>query len=289
MRRSAHRLLPSIPALALAVACAAAAPEAPSAAAPDARAIVEQSVQAMYYPGRDMRARVRMEIVEADGSKKYRLMTVLRLNQPGGDQKYLLYFHEPGDVRRMTCMVQKYAGRDDDRWIYVPLVNRIRRVTAPERSRFLGSDFLREEFSGRDAAADSHTVAGRERRDGRTCWVIESVPKPRTAEYTRCTSWIDQATHLPIRQEFRDEKGGLQRVYTAARIETVRGAGGARHPVALVRTMTDGTGTRHTTLTYESVRFDTGLKESDFSEEHMQVQLSDWLPDERLAVPKKPR
>jgi len=232
---------------------------------------------------------VRMEIAEANGTKKDRLMTVLRLNLANDDQKYLLYFHEPGDVRRMTCMVNKYAGRNDDRWIYVPLVRKVRRVTAPERSRFLGSDFLREEFSGRDAAADSHAVVGREKRDGRDCWVIESVPKPRTAEYARCRSWIDRATDLPVRQEFRDERGELQRVFTAARIETVRGAGGERYPFAKSRTMSGANGKQHTTLLYETVAFDTGLRETDFSQQHMQMQLSDWLPEERLAAPAGPR
>jgi hypothetical protein len=293
-------LFPVLLALGLSIAGAPAAragvgasstPAAPAAAdsAPDARTLVERSVQAMYYAGRDMKARVRMEIVEANGMKKHRLMTVLRLDLAGGDQKYLLYFHEPGDVRRMTCMVNKYAGRDDDRWIFVPLVNRIRRVTAPERSRFLGSDFLREEFSGRDAVADSHTVVRREKRDGRDCWVIESVPKPRTAEYARCTTWIDRETHLPIRHEFRDDKATILRVYTAGRIETVRGAGGAKYPVPRLRTMTAGTGTQRTALLYESVAFDTGLQEADFSEQHMQMQLSDWLPEERLAEPKGSR
>ena len=119
--------------------------------------------------------------------------------------------------------------------------------------------------------------------------MIESVPKPRTAEYARCTTWIDRATDLPIRHEFRDEKGGLQRIYTAGRIEAVRGAGGATYPVARLRTMTAGTGTQRTALLYESVAFDTGLQETDFSEQHMQMQLSDWLPEERLAEPKGSR
>lgn len=267
---------------------AAADPTVPAAAdsALDGRAVMDRAVRALYYPGQDLRALIRMEIVERDGTKRYRLMTALRLNLPEGEQRYLLYFHEPGDVRRMTCMVQKHVGRADERWMFVPVANRVRRVTAPERSRFLGSDFVREEFSGRDAAADSHVVVRMEELKGRRCYVVESTPREPGTEYSRCTSWVDAATFLPMRQEFRGEKGELLRVYTADRVTEVRGAGGARYPTPLVRTMTNGSGDRWTRMTYESVAYDIGLHESDFSQTHMQEPLAEWLPD---GVARSPR
>lgn len=263
----------------LALALAAAGAPARADTALDGRAVMERAVRALYYPGGDMRALIRMEIAERDGTKRYRLMTALRLNLPDGDQRYLLYFHEPGDVRRLTCMVQKHVGRIDDRWMFVPVANRVRRVTAPERSRFLGSDFVREEFSGRDAAADSHTVARMESWQGRRCYVIESTPREKGTEYSRCTSWVDAESFLPLRQEFRGERGELLRVYTGERVKEIRGAGGARYPTPLVRTMADGTGERWTRMTYEAVAYDVGLREADFSEEHMQTPLSAWLPE----------
>jgi hypothetical protein len=245
----------------------------------DGHAVMERAVRAMYYPARDMRARIRMEIAERGGVVRLRVMTELRLNLPDGDQRYLLYFHQPGDVRRMTCLVHKHVGRVDDRWMFVPIANRVRRVTAPERSRFLGSDFVREEFSGRDAAADSHTVVRMEPREGRRCYVVESVPREPGTEYARAVSWIDAKNFLPLRQEFYGERGQLLRVYTAERVKEIRGAGGVRYPTPLVRTMTSGTGGRWTRMTYESVAYDIGLSESDFSETHMQEPLSRWLPE----------
>lgn len=250
-------------------------------ALPTGRSVMERAVRAMYYAGRDMRALIRMEIAERGGVVRVRVMTELRLSLEDGDQRYLLYFHQPGDVRRMTCMVHKKVGQVDDRWMFVPLANRVRRVTAPERSRFLGSDFVREEFSGRDAAADSHAVVRMERRGGRRCYVVESVPREPGTEYARCTSWIDAENFLPLRQEFYDERGKLLRVYTAERVKRIRGAGGVRYPTPLVRTMTSGTGRRWTRMTYESVAYDIGLSESDFSESHMREPLSEWLPERR--------
>ena len=36
---------------------------------------------------------------------------MLRVNMPGGDQKYFMYFHAPGDVRRIAFLVYKYAAK----------------------------------------------------------------------------------------------------------------------------------------------------------------------------------
>jgi Outer membrane lipoprotein-sorting protein len=265
-----------------------AARAAPADSTLDGRAVMERAIRALYYPGHDMRARIRMEIAERGGVVRLRVMTELRLNLPEGEQRYLLYFHKPGDVRRMTCMVHKHVGRDDARWMFVPIANRVRRVTAPERSRFLGSDFVREEFSGRDAAADSHTVVRTEPWQGRRCYVLESVPREHGTEYARCTSWIDVENFLPLRQEFRGERGELLRVYTSERVKSIRGAGGARYPTPLVRTMANGTGKQWTRMTYESVAYDIGLSESDFSEAHMQEPLSQWLPEKGMKA-KQPK
>ncbi len=249
----------------------------PAPAAPDAHEIMVRMNQASYYSGKDMRARITMQIVNREGDSRPRVMTMLRLTLPDDrDQKYLVYFHEPGDVRRMTCMVNKHLTGPDERWIFVPAVNRVRRIEAPERSRFLGSDFVREEFSGRDPDADTHTLLRDEKVEGRACWVIESAPKDQV-EYARCVSWIDQKTYLPLRQEFYDAGGRLERTFTGGGIQEIKGRDGKRHATLTQRKMMAASGDHWTTVALDSVEYDTGLRESDFSEEHMKVQLSDWL------------
>ncbi len=246
-------------------------------APPDGRGIMARMNEAYYYAGKDMRARVTMEIVDREGDTRPRVLTVLRLTLPGGrDQKYLVYFHEPGDVRRMTCMVNKHATGPDDRWIFVPAVNRVRRIEAPERSRFLGSDFLREEFSGRDVDADTHTLLREVKVEGRACWVVQSVPKE-PVEYARCDSWIDQQTYLPLKQEFRDAQGQVQRTFEGRRIKEIKTRAGKTYPTLTERRMKAASGDHWTRIVFDSVEYDTGLRDADFSEDHMKMQLSDWL------------
>ena len=234
-------------------------------------------MKAWYYQGNDVIARLRMEIVGRGGEKRYRVMTMLRKNVGDkGEQRYLIYFHEPGDVRRMTCMVWKHVGANDERWMFVPAANRVRRVAAPERSRFLGSDFTREEFSGRDASADLHRVDRYERYEGHPCWVVESVPK-KTVEHARMTTWVDTTTFIPWKQEFRDRRGEIFRTYTSDRVEEIASATGRMCLSITERTLWARDKVSYTKLYMDAARYDAGLTDADFSSAHLEVPLDSWF------------
>lgn len=244
-------------------------------ALPEGQAIMERCVRAWYYAGDDAVARIRMELVDRSGAKRYRLMTMFRMNLPGEEQRYLLYFHEPGDVRRMTCMVSKHPGGNDERWMFVPAAGEIRRVSAPERSRFLGSDFLREEFAGRSASEDTHRLDRFERLEGRPCWVVESVSK-KPVDYASVTTWVDTTTSLPWKQEFRDRRGSIFRTYVTDKVALIDGPGGRKIPTITERTLWARGKTSHTRLLVESIRYGVGLESADFKKEHLLVPLDSW-------------
>ena len=178
--------------------------------------IVARSQEAFLAPGDDMSVRVTMRLINKAGRERVREMTMLRKDLDGGDQKYFMYFHRPGDVRDMTFMVWKYEGRPDDRWLFVPAIRLVRRIAANDsRSSFVGSDFTYEDVSGRDVDADTHTLVGEETLDGTACYVVESVPKASDPEYQRKVAWIASTTFLPPKEEYYDRRGALYRVYSA--------------------------------------------------------------------------
>jgi hypothetical protein len=243
--------------------------------------IIENSQLAFYYQGHDMKADVIMELIAKGGGKRTRVMTMLRFDETkGANQKYFIYFHEPSDVRRMTFMVWKYPTEEDDRWIFVPAVDLIRRIAADDkRSSFVGSDFTYEDVSGRDVAADTHTLIGSERLDDRDCYVIQSVPHE-PIEYTRRLSWIDQSTFLPLKEEYYDAQNELYRVFTADKIEEIKvGDDTAANvfPTVTRRTMKNLKTEHRTEAVYKSVTYNLGLKDKDFSERNMRRPPRSWI------------
>ena len=243
--------------------------------------IIENSQLTFYYQGDDMKARVIMELIDKGGGKRTRDMTMLRRDQTeGGNQKYFIYFHKPGDVRRMTFMVWKYPTKEDDRWIFIPAVDLIRRIAADDkRSSFVGSDFTYEDISGRDVASDTHTLLRSEMLEERECYVIQSVPKEPT-EYTKRLSWIDKKTFLPLKEEYYDAQNEVFRVFTADKIEEITGAEGKDKkvfPTVTKRTMKNVKTGHRTEVTYKSVSYNLGLKDKDFSERQMRRPPRSWI------------
>jgi outer membrane lipoprotein-sorting protein len=243
--------------------------------------IIEKYQLAFYYLGQDMKAEAVMELIDKGGAKRTRVMTMLRFDETkGGNQKYFIYFHKPGDVRRMTFMVYKYPAKDDDRWIFVPAVDLIRRIAADDkRSSFVGSDFTYEDVSGRDVASDTHNLLRSEKLDGQDCFVIESIPKEPT-EYTKRLSWIDKKTFLPLKEEYYDAQSELYRIFTADKIEDIKvgeGTGENLFPTVTRRTMKNLKTGHRTEVVYKSVSYNLGLKDKDFSERHMRRPPRSWI------------
>jgi len=243
-----------------------------NAQAASAEEIMERSQRAFHYAGNDARGKLTMELIDRNGGKRVRVLTMLRRNQEaGGDQKYFMYFHEPGDVRRLTFMVWKYPAREDDRWIFVPAVDLIRRIAAEDKySSFVGSDFSYEDVSGRDVAEDTHTLVREERLGDREAFVIESVPRE-AAAFTKRVSWVDKENFLPLKEEYYDAQNELQRVFTADRIEK------KVYPTIMKRTMRNIKTGHRTEVTVNSVAYDLGLKDVDFSERRMRRPPRSWV------------
>ncbi len=243
--------------------------------------VIEKSRLAFYYQGEDMKARMTMELINKDGGKRRRVMTMLRRDQAeGGNQKYFIYFHEPGDVRRMTFMVWKYPQKEDTRWIYVPALDLIRRIASDDkRSSFVGSDFTYEDISGRDVDSDSHSLLLEEQFLDRDCYVIESIPKT-TTNYTKQLSWIDKENFLPLKEEYYDAQKELYRVFTADEIKNiaeVEGDSKKALPTVMRRTMKNVKSGHRTEVTYSSVTYNLGLEDKDFSERRMRRPPRSWI------------
>ena len=162
MKRSS--LVIALAILVLAVSVRAEDEAAPAALT--AEQIVEKANHAAYYAGNSGRAKVSMTIVDAQQRKRTREFTILRKDvedtaesQIDGEQRFYVYFRNPPDLNRMVFMVHKHPGKDDDRWLYLPDLDLVKRISAADkRTSFAGSHFLYEDVSGRHVAADEHVL-----------------------------------------------------------------------------------------------------------------------------------
>ena len=256
---------------AAALALAAAAPSQAQTA--DSAGIVRKMHQAFFYQGESFRARVKMTLTSASGSERLRELTMLRINTPAsGGQRYFMYFHAPGDVRRMAFLIYKYPAREDDRWLFIPALSLVQRIAAKDsQSSFVGSDFTYEDVSGRDVEADAHRLLREEDLGGKPCYVIESVPKG-AASYQRKVSWIDKAVFLPLKEEYYDVQGQLFKEFAAEEIKEIDGV-----PTAVKRAMKSIKTGHKTVVEFSDVKYRLGLKPEEFSERALRNPPGSWI------------
>ena len=248
---------------------------ASSALAASADEIVHKSQAAFFYPGKDFKARVMMKLISVSGQERLREMTMLRLNtgEAGGEQKYFMYFFQPAEVKDMTFMVFKYPAKDDDRWLFVPAINMVRRIAMRDKqASFVGSDFTYEDVSGRDLADDAHELAKEEALEGKECFVVKSTPKAESASYGYKISWIDKGTYLPMKEEYYDRSGAMVRVFTAEEVQVVKG-----FPTITRRTMKNLQSGHRTEVSYVSQDYNVGLEDSLFSERFLRQPPKKWV------------
>ncbi len=237
--------------------------------------VMKKSQAAFLYPGKDFKARVVMKLINKDGQERVREMTMLRKNvgEPGGEQKYFMYFFQPADVKEMTFMTFKYPARDDDRWMFIPAVNMVRRIAAQDkRSSFVGSDFTYEDVSGRDIEDDNHAIEREEKVSNRDCYVVKSTPKNGDADFGYKLTWVDKASFLPLREDQYDRKGVRYKLFTADEVADVKG-----FSTMVKRTMKNLQSGHRTEVVYVKADYDLGIEDNLFSERFLRQPPRKWV------------
>lgn len=244
-----------------------------SAAVPSVDEIVNKANLMAYYQGRDGKSTVSMKITDKSGNVRTRQFNILRKNdQPGGDQKYFVYFLQPPDVRRMVFMVHKHTAldKDDDRWLYLPSLDLVNRIAASDkRTSFVGSHFLYEDVSGRGLEEDTHELV----QVTDTSYVVKNVPKnPDSVEFKYFTVQIDRQTYMPMKMEFFDKNEVLYRVIESKKVEAIKAKEGdkeAEYMTVTESVVKDLKSEGTTEMTFSNVQYNLGISDDIFTERYL--------------------
>ena len=230
---------------------------------PNVEEIVNKANLAAYYAGNDGRATVTMNITDNQGRERKREFVILRKDkEDGGEQFFFVYFKKPSDVRKMVFMVHKHVDRDDDRWLYLPALDLVKRIAASDkRTSFVGSNYLYEDVSGRGVNEDNHELIDSTEH----FFVIKNTPKdPGNVEFSSYTVSIDKKTFLPMKAVYLDKNGKEYRIVEALEVQQVDGI-----PTVTVSKATDLAAGSSTLSEFKSIRYDIGLEENIFTERYL--------------------
>ncbi|MDA0347584.1 MAG: outer membrane lipoprotein-sorting protein [Verrucomicrobia bacterium] len=239
---------------------------------PSAQDIANKAATAAYYQGKDGGALVSMTITDARGRERSRELVILRrdVGEDLGDQQFYVYFKAPADVSETAFLVWKHPQASDDRWLYLPALDLVRRIAASdERTSFVGSHFFYEDVSGRSPVEDNHELVAVTEH----YFELKSTPKDSSSvEFTYFKSWIHKPTGIAVKTEFYNSKNEVYRMYEALGVETIDG-----HPTVIQAKMTDNDRGGSTVLKYSNIAYDRGLEESMFAERYLRNPPMEFL------------
>jgi outer membrane lipoprotein-sorting protein len=224
-----------------------------------------------YLAGKvkDYRSSSQFRLIAKDGRERKReTESVTKLKSGSTDSMRLVTFLVPADVKGTKTLMIENSDKDDDIWIYLPALKKVRRlVSSNKKDSFAGTDFSYGDVIGHKVADWSHKLLSDETIDGKTCYVIESKPKSRSVQeasgYSRRKSWIDKESFVLLKGEAYDNGGKLLKRFSGEKVKKVDAKSDKWIPM-LVRAENIQTG--HQTI-IENIEFKphVGLSDSLFS------------------------
>ena len=168
--------------------------------------------------------KVKMTLVNKWGEKQERQVVYFQ-KKYGEVNKNLIKFLSPSDIKGTGFLSWENQDRDDDQFLFLPALKKVRRISASQRSdSFMGTDFTYEDMEGKEMGLDIHTLMKEEVIDGKETYVVQSLPEdPKDTPYSKVVEWIRKDNFVPVKAEFYDNRGELLKTFKVSELKLIDG------------------------------------------------------------------
>ncbi|MBL6449568.1 outer membrane lipoprotein-sorting protein [Fulvivirga sp. 29W222] len=153
------------------------------------------------------------------------------------DSRSVSIILEPKKEQGVGMLTYEYGeqGKDNDSWIYLPALSKVKRLATSSDSNddsgsFFGSEFSLEDMEDLKINEYNFEIKGEETYKGREVWVIEYTPteeRSKKSKYSKTTSWIDKERFISLKKNLYVQ-GELHKQLTVSNVEKVDGVWVAR-------------------------------------------------------------
>ena len=156
----------------------------------------------------DYTAAMKMVLRDRQGRESVRQMRFKVLEVSGDGDKSLFVFDQPRDVQGTALLTHAHVKTQDDQWLYLPALKRVKRISASRRSgSFMGSEFSYEDMSSPEVEEYTYKYLRDEVCGDLTCTVTEQVPLDEKSGYSRKLIWQDTGELRTWKMELYDRRG----------------------------------------------------------------------------------
>lgn len=212
---------------------------------------------------KDQTANLKMVLKNRQGQSSLRELTISTLEQKNDGDKSIVEFHEPKDVSGTRLLTFTHKVKDDDQWLYLPALRRVKRISSRSQSGpFMGSEFAYEDMGSQEVEKYTYNYIKDENISGQNCYLVERVPVNPYSGYKKQNVWIDKAEYRVQKVDFYDRKNSLLKTLDYRNYKKYQGKFWRAHDLDMKNHQTQ----KSTSLEWREFRFNTGLKDSQFTQ-----------------------
>ncbi len=213
---------------------------------------------------------LKMQMTDRHGKVRVRETRTFR-KYFGDEKRTAIFYLKPKNIKDTAFLTYDYEEkeRDDDQWLYLPAMRKVRRISASDRGDyFLGTDLSYEDIKleTRVSLKDyTRKTIGEDVVDGVHCYVVEETSiDNETAEelgHLRRESCVDDSIWMTRRSQFWDLQNNLLKTTYFKDISKVQGIWTA-HTIEVENHKTG----HHTVFNFSDVDYNEGVKDSIFTQ-----------------------
>ncbi len=213
---------------------------------------------------------VLMEMTDRRGKKRVR-NTFGHRKYYGDEKRTVIFYQSPKNIKGTAFLTFDYpeAKKDDDQWLYLPAMRKVRRISAADRGDyFLGTDFSYEDIKKESKVTiEDYTWAtiGEETLDGHECYVTEGIPVSKEIAkelgYGKTKAWVDKEIWMARKVDYWDTRGNYLKTNHITDIQNIQGIW-TLHQMD-VRNHKTG---HHTRFSFSDIDYKSGVDDDVFTE-----------------------
>ena len=212
-----------------------------------------------------------MRLINKRGQERKRKVEYYIKTDENDNDKLFMRFIEPADVKGVALLTIEHTERDDDQWLYLPALRKVRRISSSDQGdNFMGTDYTYEDIRAEKLDHHEYKLQGSEIIDGHDCHIIVASPstdkQKSESSYSRREIWMRKDVLLMLQINYYDKKGDLLKM--EVRKDIVEAAPNLYRPNFMeMRNLKTG----HTTqITFDKRRINKGISDRIFTERELQ-------------------
>ena len=210
----------------------------------------------------DYTVELTMVLSNARGETTIREMQMKSKETEDDGDKTLMVFNTPPDVRGTGLLTYTHLIDEDDQWLYLPALKRIKRIASKNKSGpFMGSEFAYEDLSSQEVSKYTYKYLEDETLAGSEYFIVERYPLDENSGYTRQVAWVDKEHFRFHKIHFFDRKNKHLKTLKFFEYSLYDN----RFWRAASMTMQNHINKKRTQLIWNNFQFNRGMRDQDFN------------------------